>query len=324
MTAATANQTRRVALLADGRTAYEVTTRVVDAGALPTKSLFVVSINDPLNPKADALARITTPMDLRRISGALHVRVDAADIVYVAGDPFARVANLADFTALVEDRAEAVRRGASVYLTSAITVLYEDPTTADAAYRQLLARLSALVDAWSTYRTSFETAPTQSYALPITAVSIEEERRAAYDAARRSRQRAEGALAVAQTAYEACDTGCATNRAVHALLVADVGFLERAALVAGGIAEVGTTNVKDFVLRQGAYASNDESYAVLLAAKRTALADYASRLAACAETCAQRRTERDEAQAEVSRARADENRALAAVRAVCPTFVPTE
>lgn len=324
MTAPIVDQARRVATQADGRTAYEVTTWVVDPGDLPTPHLFVISIADPLNPKADVLARVATPMDIRRLSEQLHVRVESASLVYIATDPFVRVANLDDFTALVPDRAEAVRRGASLYLTTSVTVVYTDPATADAAYRQLVARLSALVTSWRTHRDSFETHPTQRYSLPTTDASAEAERRAAWSAAVAARKRAETALASAQTAYDACDTGCAADRTIHALLVQDVAFLERAEQLVTALVETESHNVKDFVLKQGAYTTSPESYATLLSAKRTALNTYADRVRACAETCAARRVERDEAQAEVSRALADERRAVASVRAVCPTFVPTE
>lgn len=324
MTAPTARQTRRVATLADGRTVYEVTTWITERGDLPSRNLFVVTIADPLNPKADALARVAEPMDLRRLSGRLHVRVDAADLVYISTDPFARVANLDDLTTLVEDRAEAVRRGATQYLSSSVTIVYDNATTADAAYRQLLARLSTLVTSWRSYIEGFETAPSQSYPLPATAISVEDERRAAYAAARAARLRAEAALATAQAAYDACDTGCAADRAIHALLVQDVAFLERAEQLVTALVETDSHNAQDFVLKHGAYTTSAESYATLLAAKRTALNTYADRVRACADTCAARRVERDEAQAEVARALADERRALAAVRAVCPTFVPTE
>lgn len=324
MTSPTIDQTRRVATQADGSTAYEVTTWVVDPGDLPTSHLFVISIADPLNPKADVLARVATPMDIRRLSGQLHVRVESTDLVYVATDPFVRVANLDDFTSLVPDRAEAVRRGAPSYLTTAVTILYTDPDTADAAYRQLVARLSALVTSWRTHRDNFETHPTQRYVLPTTDASVEAERRTAWAAAVASRRRAEAALATAQAAYDACDTGCAADRAIHALLVQDVAFLERAEQLVTAIVETDSHNAQDFVLKHGAYTTSAESYATLLAAKRTALNTYADRVRACADTCAARRVERDEAQAEVARALADERRALAAVRAVCPTFVPTE
>lgn len=324
MTSPTADQVRRIATLADGTTAYEVTTTVVDAGDLPTRALFVLNIVEPLNPRADVLARIAEPRDLRRLTDGLHVRVTSSSLVYIDGDPFARVANMADLTTLVADRTEAVRRGATQYLSVSLSLVYNNSDTADAAARQLITRLSDLVTSWRTYATSFETTPTERYLLPVVGLSVEAERRAAYLVARAARVRAEEAQAVAQAAYTSCDTGCSQDRAIHALLVADIAFLERAQAVVAAITESGTANAQDFVLRQGAYGASVESYAYLLSQKQTSRDAYAVRLQACASTCAARRVERDEAQAEVSRALADENRALASVRAVCPTFIPSE
>lgn len=322
MTTPIAIQTRRVAPQADGSTAYEVTTRVTQRHDLPTASLFVVSITDPLNPKSDALARVATPIDLRRLSGLLYVRVDAASISYINADPFARVANVDDLTAYQTDRAEAVRRGQGFYLTDAFSALYTDPATADAAYRQIIARLSELVTNWRAYTAGFETNPTQSYPLPSTPLSVEDLRRAAYSDAVTIRQRAEAVHAAAQAAYEHCVTDCALDRAVHAILLRDVTFLERARARVVAITETDTTNAKDFVLKIGAFASDSESYENLLTQKRTDLNTYAVRVQACQDTCAQLQVSRDSAQADVRRALADEQRALADVRAVCPTFVP--
>lgn len=318
----TAVQTRRIAPQADGSTAYEVTTRISDKGDLPTASLFVVQIVDPLNPKTDVLARVSTPVDLRRLSGLVYVRVESTSITYLSMDPFARVANVEDLTAYQTDRAEAVRRGQTHYLSTSISVLYTDPATADAAYRQVLARLSELVTNWRVFNEEFETDPTQSYTLPAVALSVEDARRAAYASTVVLRERAEGVLASAQAAYDACTTDCALDRAIHVILVRDVSFLERAKQRVTAITETATTNAKEFVLRTGAYASDAESYAVLLAQKLADLATYAARVQTCQDTCAQLQGARDSAQADVRRALADEQRALADVRAVCPTFVP--
>lgn len=322
MTTPIATQTRRIATQADGSTAYEVTTRVTEKYDLPTASLFVVTINDPLNPKADALARVASPIDLRRLSGLLYVKVDAASISYISGDPFARVANIEDLTAYQSDRAEAVRRGQSVYLTDTFSALYSDPTTADAAYRQIISRLSELVTNWRTYTSTFETRPTQSYPLPSTPLSVEDLRREAYSNAVTLRTRAEEVHAAAQAAYERCTTDCALDRTIHAMLLRDVTFLERARARVVAIIETDSTNAKEFVLKTGSYISDVESYENLLVQKRADLNTYAARVQACQDNCAQLQVSRDSAQSDVRRALADEQRALADVRAVCPTFVP--
>lgn len=324
MTDPVARQWRRRATLQDGRTAYEVTTRIVQAGDLPTKALFAVDIEDPLDPKADVLARVATPLDVRRLTGGLYVRVDSEQLTRIEGDPFARIATLDDFAALQTDRTEAVRRGHVEYLTDTITVVYDNGDTADAAYQQILARLSELTTAWRAFNTSFETAPYTDYPLPVRGAGVEAARVAVYTAAVAARRRTETAADDARAAYEACLTDCGTDRAIHAMLVADVSFLDRARERVVAFVESGTTHAQDFALRSGAYSSDTESYDVLRVAKRAALETYTTRLQACSARCAALEVASDAAAADLRRALDDERRALADVRSVCPTYTPTE
>lgn len=317
-------QTRRAAVLVSGAVGYEVTTTVTDGGDLPTRNLFVLRVVNPEDPKKDVLARVATPLDIRRLTPGLHVRVDAAALVYISGDPFARVASLADLTAIDQDRTLAVRNGRSEYLVSSMTIVYDDNATANAGYRQILSRLSDLVTGWRAFRTSFETAPSQGYDLPVVDVSVEAERKATYFAAVSVRKSTETALTAAQLAYDTCQTDCASDRAIHAFLLRDVSILERARARVVGIVETGSYNVRDFVLQQGAYASDVDTYETFLASKRASLDTYAATVQACQDRCAQLRVERDSAQANVARASDAERQALADVRAVCPTYVPSE
>lgn len=324
MTAPHVDQIRRAATLVSGATVYEVTTTVTDKGDLPTRNLFVLTIRDPENPRADVLARIATPLDVRRLTPGLHVRVDAASLVYLSGDPFARIASLSDLTTIDQDRTAAVRAGRSEYLVASMTVTYTDRATADAGYRQILARLSALTVAWREFLASFETTPAQGYDLPVVDVSVEDARRLLYTQANAARHATESALTAAQRAYDACQTDCGTDRAIHAFLVRDVATLERARARVTALTETGSTFARDFVLQQASFVGDVDSYEALLASKRAALDTYAARVQACQDRCAQLRVERDAAQAAVARALDAERQALADVRAVCPTFVPSE
>lgn len=324
MTNPTITQRRRAAVLADGSTVYEVTTTVTSAGDLPTKNLFVLSIRDPDSPKADVLGRIATPLDLRRLANSLYVRVDASDLTYVSQDPLVRIGTISDLTTLDQDRTTAVLAGHSEYLVSAMTVTYSDRTTADAGFRQIISRLSDLTSSWRAFLTDFETHPTQSYELPVVNASVEDARRLIYEAAVAARKVTEAALSVAQTAYDSCQTDCSSDRAIYSIIAQDVTFLERARARVSALTESGSTNAKDFVLQQNSYSSDIASYEALLTSKRAALSQYGTLVQACQDRCAQLRVERDSAQADVARALDAERSALADVRAVCPTFVPTE
>lgn len=324
MTAPHVEQTRRIASLAGGGTTYEITTLVTDKGTLPTRNLFVVKIVTPGDAKRDVLARIATPRDIRRLEAAAYVRVDAATLTYIDDATFARIASLSELTTMAQDRAEAVRLNLTEYLTASVTVTFPDQVTADAAYRQLLARLSKLASDWITFTSGFETNPTQGYDLPVAPQSVEDERRTAFAAAQETRRSAERAVDAAQAAFAACHDGCEGDRELHRMLTEDVAFLERADIRVRAMTETQSTNVKDFVLRQGAFSADDQSYAALLASKRARLAAATLAVQACADTCAALESARDAAQADLGRAAEAERQALAAVRDVCPTFVPTE
>lgn len=318
------DQVRRDVILPDGTGAFEVTTSIYDSGDLPTKNLFVLKIVDAENPKVDVLARIATPQDVRRTVGGFYVRVDEASMVRLSGDTFARVASLADLGSMDQDRTEAVRKGRTEYLVATVSSVYTNSVTADAAYRQFLARLSDLVNNWRTFRTAFVTTPSQRYSLPVAGVSVQEERAASYLTSVTRRKTAEAALGVAQAAYDTCRVSHETEKAIHALLLEDVAFLERAKSRVQALTETGSTNARDYVLGLNTYAGDAGTYEALLTRKNASLTDYAARVRAADAACAASLTERDSAAAELSRALTDERRALADVRAVCPTYTPTE
>jgi hypothetical protein len=324
-------QQRRPITLVDGTQKFEITTIVVDKGDLPFKDLFVLSISDANDPKDDVLARVATPYDIRQTdpNSPKYVKVKANDLIVIPPDTFARVANIDELTGLFRDRTAAVRNGRTEYLSSVMTVVYDTLTTADAAYKQILARLSALVEDWRAVFTPFATNPTQSYDLPVPGVSVEDERKRAYIAARNARIKAEADRDAAQAAANACESACATDKAIYDFLVADVAFLEAARTIVVNLQDTSippgtplTTNVKDFVLQQGAFAGDNRSYQALLTAKKAARDEYAAKIAACSANCERLAAAVLEAQRIVDNARAAERDALSRVYEVCPTFDP--
>lgn len=345
-----ARQLRRPVRLADGSVRWEVTTTIVDAGDLPFVELFVATIVDPADPKRDVLARVATPQELRRAdpSAPLYVKVAAADLVYLGGDPFARIASVDDLTALPRDRVVAVRDGRGEFLVAAVTVLYDGLSTAAAAYHAFLDRLSALVAEWRAASGALITSPYQDYPLPQDASGAEAQLAAAFAAAKGKRVAAEAARDAARDAKEACERDCAADTLVYDVLVADVAYLERArqvvlgltegfaappalvllggtALTAPGtytIAGAPSTRAKDFALGQSAFAGSADTYEALLARKRTARDLYAGKVRDCATRCALLGTALALAQNAVDGTRAVETGALAAVVVVCPTFNP--
>lgn len=315
-------QIRRQVTLADGSVRFEVASEVVDRGDLPFPHLFVVTISSSVDPKDDVLARVATPVDLRRAdpTAPLYVKVTSTDITSIPPDTFARIANVNDVSQLPRDRVVAQRQGYTQYLTTAVTMLYDNVTTADAAALQILDRLSALVNEWRSFSTEFATNPYQDYNLPTTGSSVEAARTAVYVEKRDARVAAEAARDEAQVAKEKCERDCAADKTVYDFLVYDVAFLNQARSIVSGLP---SSAARDFVLQQGAYSSDFASYEALLLKKRSDLATYADRVRNCTATCAALASALLAAQQAVDAAAAAERAALASVVAVCPTFDPS-
>jgi hypothetical protein len=328
-------QTRRAIRLTNGTMMYEVTTVVIDPGDLPFKELFVVAVSDSPDPKDDVFARVATPYDIRQtdINSPRYIRVVESDLIRIGPDPFARIANYDELTMLQRDRTAAVQSSQTEYLTSVMTVQYPSLTTADAAYKQILSRLSSLVTDWRNAYSSFATVPSQDYFLPVANASVQAERVQTYLTARAARVATEDARDAAQTSLNECEQRDTANQTIYGFLVADVSFLENARSVVANITEtatatppsdpaVTTTNAKNFVLQLSGYAGDPRSYQALLDLKRQQLATYARQVADGEEECDRFRAALLDAQAAVVAAQTAERNALADVYAVCPTYTP--
>lgn len=118
----TQTQQTRVAVTISGSVKYTLSASVIDKGDLPSTRLFVMSIADATDPKADT---------------------------------YARVATIPDFGELKEDRDAALNTDSTLYRTSSVTLYYDDLTTADNAQTVLKERIDALVNDYNLYQTSF-------------------------------------------------------------------------------------------------------------------------------------------------------------------------
>lgn len=319
----TVEQTRRAITLANGDVRFEVTSLVTDEGDLPFTNLFVLSIVDPGDPKDDKLARIATPYDIRQTDPSnptKYIKVVASDIITIAGDPFARISSVDDLTGLPRDRTVAVATGRAEYLSSSVTLVYDTLTTADAAYKQIIARLSELVEVWRTTFGAFVTSPSTSYALPRPGSSVEDERVAAYEAAKRARETAEASRDSAAEASEACTRDCTTSKAIYDFLVVDVAYLEASRAV---VVPLAVSDARSFALGIDAYVGDTRTYENLLTFKRNQLAIYAAEVAACSTRCRGLSDALAAAERTLAGALATERDRLAEVYEVCPTFDPS-
>lgn len=332
----------------DGSRGFLVTAQVTDPGsgteAIPFVEVFVLTISDPLDPKTDVLARVASPLEVRRAAtGDVYVRLDPSYLQTFGSDPFARVANVAEFTQLARDRDTALRRGQTEYLSSSVSFLYTDAVTATAAFRVIVDRVSQLVSDWVSYRDGFLPSPPpfQDYELPQVSIGVEAELVAAYRTARQARIDAQAARDAAQTARDACQASCRCTQEKLQLVAADVAFLRTALDHAATIAETATgalvltggttltppgtytvsvtqtTNCRSFVT-----GADPRSFQTMLNQKTAQLAALQAAAAACAAQCAQLQDTLLAAQATLTQAQAAEAAALANVTAVCPTFDP--
>lgn len=303
----------------DGTLRYIVSAVLTSAGTvLPYREVFVIAINDPLNPKSDTLARIATPHDFRVDGMATYVRLDTSDLRQIAGDPYVRVANLDELTTMPRDRVAAVRRGAAEYLTANVLLEYDALTTADAAEKALRQRVSKLVADYQTFYGTFRTASPVTYLLPVPDPSVEAALVAEFTARRADRRSAEAVRDAAQDEVDACAAADTLLRAKVDWLLADVAALETARGVVYNLTESGSTNAKTFVLNAG----DARSHEYLLGQKRADLVAAQHDLAARAPACDAKRVVLVQAEAAVAAARRGEEVALREVYRVCPTYNP--
>lgn len=178
----TLTQTSSVARTADGLTRFQILNVMtsVAAGALPSTKVFVFSVVDSANPKADA---------------------------------FERVADLVDLTTLPGSRDGAINQEQNNYLSDRLMLEYDDVVTASSAKQQLQARLDDLISQWQLYSTTFTGAPSVSFPLPES--SVVTTAKAAYSQAKVAKVTADAAVQTAsQTVSSAVSAAAGTDAAL--------------------------------------------------------------------------------------------------------------
>jgi len=108
--------------LADGKTAFRVTTTVTDPGILPDTGLFVFTIVDPLEPKSDTFIRVAQPHDINF---------------------------------MLRDRDNAVAAGDTEFLYLQVAISYESIEVAVQAKTAIKSRIDAAISRWYVYQTEF-------------------------------------------------------------------------------------------------------------------------------------------------------------------------
>lgn len=317
----TIHQTRRSTVLANGSTQFEVITEVTQRGSLPFPHVFVFKVTSEAEPKDDVYVRVATPVDIRQADSAspIYVKASASDIIRIGTDPYVKIASYAELTRLPRDRVLASQTSQKYYLSPVAAFVYDNLVTADAAAKQIVDRLSSLVQDWQQYSTEFETNPYEVFTLPQPGSSVESERTEAYKTVRAARLAADAQRDADAEAKAACERDCESDKVLHQWLVTQTALLEQAE---AAVSAMDNSAARDFVLKQGASSSDSRSYRDILVAMRSERDTYAARVQTCAIRCAQLGATLLASQQAADAALRAEQTALADVVAVCPTFNP--
>lgn len=108
--------------LADGTTAYQITTTVLDPGVLPDTGMFVFNIVDPAEPKDDKFVRFGQPKDINF---------------------------------MIRDRDAAIAAGDEEYLYFRLVKQYPDLEVAIQAKAAIKSRIDASISLWYRYQEAF-------------------------------------------------------------------------------------------------------------------------------------------------------------------------
>jgi hypothetical protein len=325
----TVSQQLRQAHTSSGTLQYVIQAEVTDAGDLPDTGLFVMTVNDREDPKADTFARVATVADLGPTSSS-GLSTDRPTALLLIPEP-----------------------DTAYYRTNRATFVYADLPTAVAAEDVLKSRLDELVTAWQTYDTKFVadgvlapvdvtdhpryrqdafTALVQAYVTAgkteATAKTTLDTAKATYDSAVADATTAQTAVTHAHAAYDDPTTGCLVAASGIDAYVAAWGttFLNAAnALYAAYAAMSGADpNVEAAYIgqRTAALAITVPDCTTYCGARKTDLTNAQAAKTAADNAVAVARTTYEDAKAAYAAAQSATEAALTAVRSLKPTFDP--
>jgi hypothetical protein len=201
---------------------FQIEAKILAKGDLPTTAVFVFQIINPEDSKLDA---------------------------------FTRVAAIADFSDIGEDRITAIANDQAFYRKSNVTFLYPDVETADNAQKTLKDRIDELVVDHDLFLASFDATneqtvhPVQGEAVFTAAVTDYVAKRAATTAAEVTRDAAEAKLAASVTAASSATdqlvlaqarlTNCQTDKQAYDNMLTAFSLLKTDGDLFAGTGEAG-------------------------------------------------------------------------------------
>ncbi len=313
----------------DTGTQYQVTAQAIVAGTLPDVFIFLFEVIQDEDPKSDAFTRVVTP---------------------------------ADFDDYGTDRDASITANTRFYRAAQVVLLYDGITDANSAYLELTSRISDLVTGYDAYIDSFVTLPAgevvtdptadesekaaliAQYEAAAAAVTVAEEVRdeevASCDVHKAEYASLQERLVEAQSDYTNMQNVVNVVTAVPAVYAANSALANNAVTATASTVASSSASAAD----KTAVASYSNNAFAALSAIDRANADFATGVTGpvlvlvgtlqlrvntlSSEVLAMQQTVNDcqlelaTMQGAVDAARATRDAALAAVRAVCPDYVP--
>lgn len=318
----------RSTTVVNGTNKYQILATCVVKGTLPDTAIFVLQIQTAADPKDDTLLRLAT---------------------------------IADMTASDTNRTAQVAAGLTTWRSNSVLLKYDDIATANAAWKELSGRINDLVDQVDTYLDEFKTLPTgQTIVYPSLSFTAEETLKTTYygtvtalstseklrDDEQEECTNLKNEIAIIQERLTEANADLATYTSIQAQLTAQLVAYQtiQPAIVnitnSIRIANSTSTDATSKALintqlaladsQNTAFQTNNISFNTTVGGPVTsAVTSLQSRVASLTTDLTTTQSQFNlcnvravQAQAAVDAARAARDAALAAVRSVCPDFIP--
>lgn len=334
---------RDTILLPDGVSVYQITVSVTDKGELPHSNIFVYQIYDTLDTTRDTFQRVATPYDIENIPTTRNEAITAGVSFFLASVLYRKYSNLSQAVQAKDAIRSRVDNCINAWHTYKVsfegTELINHPT-AEASYEQQLA--DAYVDARDE-RVEAEEALVDAEQTLEDARNAVDRAVALSDVYRTWIDFTGQSYSIYWTDYYTAVQSVYTSlMAIFALFRADFLAITGQSYIAtgsyGSYPHVSTSDGNTWLsnlqaMQAAAAAFNEESgngaslqdsFGNFAVAANSGYATQQGVIATANRAVAQALTAKKEAEASLVAAQTAEDAALAAARAVCPDFDPTQ
>jgi len=267
---------------------YRIETTVQEAGELPSTFVFVYTIGNANDPTADTFSRVGNPQDIQNLQ---------------------------------KDRDDAIANNETEYLSSYNAVQYDNLDVAVQAKSALTTRINELINLWIEYRDNFENLSGDIQLYPTVDPGYEEALINTYTEARDDRIAKEDAVVDAQTVQASAETDLSHALDILEIYVDETEFCDN---FKSGL-DAFYQDIETLLSVQQ-IADYDSFYHFLTdfcIAASSNVAAWSNQVSAKKSAVESATVELSKAEQELAVAQTAEDEALAAIRAVCPSFDPS-